>query len=170
VKQEKITGKYFYSVLDRAYNVLEDTYYIPHIRVLSFFSGILLGHIIEQSKDSAQLEDVKEVKKFIMKLLFGFSIFIVALLPLTLPIEKYLGILYGLSFIFANTFIIYACHSGYGGIVNDFLSSKFWIPISKMALSIYLFGIIAQGALTGSRLHPLTSLTTADVVRNLKHC
>jgi hypothetical protein len=154
---------------DRAYNIQEDTYYIPHIRVLSFFSGILLGYIIEQSKDSAQLEDAK-VKKFIMKLLFGFSIFIVALLPLALPIEKYLGILYGLSFIFANTFIIYACHSGYGGMVNDFLSSKFWIPISKMALSIYLFGIIAQGVLTVSRLHPLTTLSTADVVRNLKHC
>jgi peptidoglycan/LPS O-acetylase OafA/YrhL len=169
VKQEKITGKYFYSALDRANNVLEDTYYIPHIRVLSFFSGILLGHIIEQPKDSAQLEDVK-IKKFIMKLLFGFSIFIVALLPLTLPIEKKLGILYGLSFIFANTFIIYACHSGYGGMVNDFLSSKLWIPVSKMALSIYLFGMIAQGVLTGSKLHPLTSLTTGDAVRNLKHC
>ena len=34
--------------------------------------------------------------------------------------------------------ITFVCHNGYGGIVNDFLSMKFWIPLSRLTFLTYL--------------------------------
>lgn len=34
--------------------------------------------------------------------------------------------------------VIYACHNGYGWIVNDFLSMKIWIPLSRLTFLAYL--------------------------------
>lgn len=34
--------------------------------------------------------------------------------------------------------VIYACHSGYGGFVNKFLSSRLWIPVGRIGFSLYL--------------------------------
>lgn len=35
--------------------------------------------------------------------------------------------------------VIWACHSGYGGIINKFLSFRYFVPISKISFGIYLF-------------------------------
>ena len=34
--------------------------------------------------------------------------------------------------------IVFACHNGYGWVVNDFLSMKFWIPLSRLTYTAYL--------------------------------
>lgn len=34
--------------------------------------------------------------------------------------------------------VIYVCHNGYGWIVNDFLSMKIWIPLSRLTFVTYL--------------------------------
>ena len=51
--------------------------------------------------------------------------------------------------------IVFACHNGYGWVVNDFLSMKFWIPLSRLSYSAYL-------------IHPIilsvTIYTTRDTV------
>ena len=35
--------------------------------------------------------------------------------------------------------IIYACHNGFGGIINKFLSWSFWVPLSRLTFMAYLF-------------------------------
>ena len=35
-------------------------------------------------------------------------------------------------------FLVFACHYGYGGPVNWFLSMKFWIPLSRVSYNAYL--------------------------------
>ena len=35
--------------------------------------------------------------------------------------------------------VVFACHNGYGGHVNSFLSLKIWTPLSRMTLNAYLF-------------------------------
>ena len=35
--------------------------------------------------------------------------------------------------------VTFACCRGYGGVVNDFLSWQFWLPISKLSFMTYLF-------------------------------
>ena len=34
--------------------------------------------------------------------------------------------------------LVFACHNGYGGPINSFLSMKFWIPLSRMTYNAYL--------------------------------
>lgn len=35
--------------------------------------------------------------------------------------------------------VVFACHNGYGGLINTFLSMKIWTPLSRMTLNAYLF-------------------------------
>lgn len=39
-------------------------------------------------------------------------------------------------------FIVFACHFGYGGIINWFLSLSQWQPISRLTYSMYLTHVI----------------------------
>ena len=34
--------------------------------------------------------------------------------------------------------LVFVCHYGYGGPINDFLSMKFWIPLSRVSYNAYL--------------------------------
>ena len=40
---------------------------------------------------------------------------------------------------FCLMWVTFACCRGYGGIINDFLSWNFWLPISKISFMTYLF-------------------------------
>ena len=35
--------------------------------------------------------------------------------------------------------VTFSCCRGYGGVINDFLSWSFWLPISKISFMTYLF-------------------------------
>ena len=37
------------------------------------------------------------------------------------------------------SWVTFSCCRGYGGVVNDFLSWQFWLPISKISFMTYLF-------------------------------
>ena len=39
---------------------------------------------------------------------------------------------------------MFSCHKGYGGIINDFLSWKAFLPLSKLTFAAYLNHIILQ--------------------------
>ena len=41
-------------------------------------------------------------------------------------------------FSFGIALMIYACHNGFGGVVNKFLSWSFWIPLSRLSFMVYL--------------------------------
>ena len=40
--------------------------------------------------------------------------------------------------------IIFSCHKGYGGLINNFLSWKVWMPISKLTYGAYLIHPVLQ--------------------------
>lgn len=40
--------------------------------------------------------------------------------------------------------IIFACHRGYGGFVNLFLSHAYWQPLARLSYAMYLHGTIIQ--------------------------
>lgn len=42
----------------------------------------------------------------------------------------------------ALSFIIFACHFGYGGPINWFLSLTQWLPISRLTYSMYLIHVL----------------------------
>ena len=35
--------------------------------------------------------------------------------------------------------MIYACHNGFGAVINKFLSWSFWVPLSHLTFMAYLF-------------------------------
>ena len=41
-------------------------------------------------------------------------------------------------FSFGVALMIYACHNGFGGVINKFLSWSFWIPLSRLSFMVYL--------------------------------
>ena len=45
--------------------------------------------------------------------------------------------------------LVFACHNGYGGVINTFLSLKIWTPLSRMTLNAYLFHPIVIFAFYG---------------------
>lgn len=40
--------------------------------------------------------------------------------------------------------IIFACHRGYGGFINLFLSHPYWLPLARLSFVMYLHGAITQ--------------------------
>lgn len=40
--------------------------------------------------------------------------------------------------------IIFACHRGYGGFINLFLSHAYWLPLARLSFVMYLNGAITQ--------------------------
>ncbi|KAG5675343.1 hypothetical protein PVAND_005253 [Polypedilum vanderplanki] len=151
-------------VMDMSNDILEDTYYTLYTRVFSFFSGVFLAHIFYQTHEFSPFNNAK-LNKIIIKSAFYSSVILIMLCPfVSWPVPKYLAIIIGLLWIVATNIVIYACHKNYGGIINDFLSLKIWIPISKMALSIYLVSLCHQGALTVTRTKPYEIITTSDII------
>ena len=58
------------------------------------------------------------------------------------PFSKAENVMY---FMFSRTvysigiaLMIYACHNGFGGVINKFLSWSFWIPLSRLTFTAYL--------------------------------
>lgn len=81
---------------------------------------------------------------------------------------------YRLSFSLPIAWLIYASHRGCGGIVNRILSSRFWIPLSKLSYSLYLISSVVQHNLVASQPHEISfeshdmvSLTDHDIFHSL---
>ena len=51
--------------------------------------------------------------------------------------------------------LVFVCHYGYGGIVNKFLSMKFWIPLSRISYNAYLIHPLILSVIFGSARKPV---------------
>ncbi|KAG5675344.1 hypothetical protein PVAND_005254 [Polypedilum vanderplanki] len=148
-------------------DILADTYFTNTTKIISLFSGVFLAHLIDRY-DKISFFKNEKLNKIIIKSAFYSSVILILLCPfVSWPVPKYLAIIIGLLWIVATNIVIYACHKNYGGIINDFLSLKIWIPISKMALSIYLVSFPYQGILTITRKKPYETITRDDVIFGL---
>jgi peptidoglycan/LPS O-acetylase OafA/YrhL len=54
--------------------------------------------------------------------------------------EAFRGVLWAT----ALSWLIFACHSGNAGLINDFLCLPFWTPISKLSYALYLLHLPIQ--------------------------
>ncbi|XP_041468383.1 nose resistant to fluoxetine protein 6-like [Lytechinus variegatus] len=53
----------------------------------------------------------------------------------------------------ALSWVIFACHYGYGGWINDFLSWKAWIPLCRLTYGAYLFHPLLMNVFVGNTTH-----------------
>ena len=51
--------------------------------------------------------------------------------------------------------IVFSCHKGYGGLLNDFLSWEGWVPLSKLTYGAYLNHITIQSLVMYSITSPM---------------
>ena len=51
----------------------------------------------------------------------------------------------------ALAIVLFACHHGYGGPINSFLSMSFWIPLSRLTYTAYLVHPVVLALIIGSQ-------------------
>ena len=129
------TNFYFYSIYEN-----------PYCRINAYLIGVVLGFVLYKKW--------KVKFKFWIRVYFYSALWIIAgTCCLTMvfgeyqtwnghPFTKSENILY---YMFSRTIysigialMIYACHNGYGGIINSFLSWSFWVPLSRLTFMTYL--------------------------------
>lgn len=118
----------------------------PYCRINSFLVGILLGFVLYKKW--------RVRCKFWTRMCFYSALWIIAAACcLTMvfglygtnngyPFSKSENVMY---YMFSRTIysigialMIYACHNGFGGIVNTFLSWSLWVPLSRLTFMVYL--------------------------------
>ncbi|KAG5670010.1 hypothetical protein PVAND_000297 [Polypedilum vanderplanki] len=143
-------------------DVMVISYFSTHIRVISFFSGILLSYILDRKFENSLMKN----EKFINFMLY-ITIIPMFVYPFVHPMDRNLEIFYSFFYIFAVNFIIFACYRGFGGIINQFLSSNMFIVPSRVILSFTLCLPLIQGFRTLLELEAFDVFTPFDMVKTL---
>ena len=133
---------------DPKHNVTDDIYTKPWTRVGPYLIGMLMGFVLYRCQKKFAFE-----RRLLNFAFYGFLWIVAASLCLSTVygiqgafdgggLSKGEDILYQmlsrLAWSIALAIIVFACHNGYGWIVNDLLSMKFWIPLSRLTFTAYL--------------------------------
>ena len=51
--------------------------------------------------------------------------------------------------------VVFACHNGYGWVVNSFLSMKFWTPLARLTFNVYLVHPVIVFVIYGQLQKPI---------------
>ena len=121
-------------------------YQKPYCRINAFLVGIVLGYIL--------YKQWKIKFNFWVRLGIYIALWMIAVASCMIivfgqyqtwhghPFSKSENVMY---FMFSHTvfsigiaLIIYACHNGFGGVINSILSWSFWIPPSRLTFMAYL--------------------------------
>lgn len=122
-----------------------NVYIPPWCRIGPFLVGLLLGYYIFTNKTKLNYKLRKEINLFLLLVslvLCGIILFGLYEDYNGSPLSKTQHILYQASsrtlWAIGLGYIILACLSNQGGIINKFLSAKFWIPLSRLSFGAYL--------------------------------
>ena len=123
-----------------------DVFYMkPYSRIQTYLVGIALGYILYKKKGK-KISIHKGVQ------LLGWTLSTVTALGVlygigpwydpNVEITRVAGTLYGglhrVGFGVSIAWVIFACIKGHGGLVNDFLSWKPFVPLGRLSLCVYL--------------------------------
>ncbi|CAO1428231.1 unnamed protein product [Diamesa tonsa] len=136
-------------------------YLPPYARMCAWLFGIMTAYILHNTKEFKII-----IPKRLNALLWFLSMSAVISIILGMYSfqdddhlqSQFMNSLYlafgHLGWSMALSWIIFACHHGYGSFINHFLSLSVWKIISRFGLSIYLTHILAQMAIFGSQKQP----------------
>ena len=119
----------------------------PHCRINSYLIGIVLGFVLYKKwrlRSSLWIRICLYSVMWIMAaalcavIIFGqYKTWCGHPFTKTENVTYYMFSRTGYSIGIALT--IYACHNGFGGVINKFLSWNFWVPLSHLTYTTYLF-------------------------------
>ena len=128
----------------------------PWCRAQPYLVGFILGYIIYRSSQQYYNRRRRPVVFWVVTIL-GWVIAASVGMWLVYGPHKYIlkgaeewslavrvayGMFERLLWGLALAWVTYACHFGGGGLVQRFLSAKFWIPLSRLSFNVYLIHII----------------------------
>ncbi|XP_071489887.1 nose resistant to fluoxetine protein 6-like [Diadema antillarum] len=141
------------TAINRAGNTLRLNlvYDKPYCRVSPYLVGMMLGYLMQRiGKRKLTLKSVVVAGGWITAIIL-YMVVIYGLYNLyrgasTSSLAARVMYITFSRFIFALAlaWIIFACHYGYGGVVSDFLSWRFWTPLSRLTYSTYLLHPVLQ--------------------------
>ena len=122
----------------------------PFYRVNSYFTGILLGYILYKRYNISTLPIRNSSKWLIYALLWVVGIMLCLVTMFGTygeysfayhfsDMENVMFLMFsGLAWSIGIAIIIYNCNTGYGGVVNNFLSWPGWEPLTKLSYGVAL--------------------------------
>ncbi|XP_066923938.1 nose resistant to fluoxetine protein 6-like isoform X3 [Clytia hemisphaerica] len=126
----------------------QDNLYVkPYVRFSPYIMGMLLGYVF-----SRKIELPSKLKRILIPILwvltFGLG-FCVVYAPYFRAYQfagehysKAENVIYGsmseFTWALVVAWVLYACHNGFAGFINTFLSWKCWIPLSRLTFGAYL--------------------------------
>eukprot|EP00795_Rhopilema_esculentum_P001737 gene1737-16222_t len=125
----------------------EDLVYIkPYCRIIPYLAGMLLGYLLfRKVQIKGQLKPLFAVIGWAVAIGCGMAV-VYGTWDTTKkggkPFTEAENILYGslsrLTWSVALSWVIFACHTGVGGLVNSILSWRAFIPLSRLTFGAYL--------------------------------
>lgn len=142
---------------DKNEDRMKKIYYVTHTRYTIWLMGIIFGYVLTQFKN-------KEVK---ISITFNFlawgaaigTLFSIVFGPYSSQQPEYEPTIFEaatydaftrVAWGFTLSWIIFACHHGYGGVINEFLSHPTWQVISKLSFCMYMTHFTIQIILFGN--------------------
>ena len=136
-------------------DVSTEIYGKPYCRIGPYLIGIVLGFILYNNYRLKIRKVVNWLLYIVMWLVAGVlgMAVVYGFYPIFHghPFSQVENIMY---FMFSRTtwgiclaLVVYACHYGYGGVINRFLSLPFWVPLSRLTFNAYLVHEIVLGVM-----------------------
>ncbi|XP_071532607.1 nose resistant to fluoxetine protein 6-like isoform X2 [Panulirus ornatus] len=144
-----------------AYNDL--IYFVPWSRASPWIVGIWMGYILHlQGQKKVKIDMWMVVGGWTVAvstgLLVVFGMWSYNTFPAKVDYDVMTQVVYaGLhraAWAAALAWVVYACHNGYGGVVDGFLSHPSWQPLSRLTYTIYLVAMSLQMAIVWNARTP----------------
>ncbi|XP_066933867.1 nose resistant to fluoxetine protein 6-like isoform X1 [Clytia hemisphaerica] len=118
-------------------------YFKPWTRIGPYILGIVLGYVLFYKKTiKGRFAILFYFLGWLVAIGLGFAVVYGPFNAVTKSWNEAENLIYGMSFrlvwAIAICWVIYACHNGYGSIINDFLGWKVFIPLSRLTYGVYL--------------------------------
>ncbi|KAI4486264.1 hypothetical protein M0802_012408 [Mischocyttarus mexicanus] len=125
--------------LDKQYSLSKELYYSPWVRIGPYLVGVIAAYIVVKLNNKLVLKK----KTLILFWILGSLCNLLVLFGIC---QRRISVLAGTIYAaFGNTvwaigiaWILIACYTDNGGVVNRILSLKIWIPLSRLTYSAFL--------------------------------
>ena len=137
----------------------------PYCRIPPYLVGLLVGFLLYRELKlpfKSILRAVLHGSSLVCTLILT-SVLVFGLYPMwhghvyTVTEQVLFNVLSRLTWGIALAFVVYACHSGYGGWLNSGLSWSFWTPLARLCFVTFL-------------IHPIVLFATIQSLQRTLHC
>ncbi|XP_066933871.1 nose resistant to fluoxetine protein 6-like [Clytia hemisphaerica] len=126
------------------FNYQNYVYDKPYCRFIVYFIGLVLGYtLFNEVKINPKWRKTAHVIGWCISVPIALSLvygpYTSTKHSWSVAENESYGILFRMTWALVLSWVIYACHNNHGGYINDFLSWKLFLPLSRLTYSVYLW-------------------------------